>query len=71
MNSVHITVDPFRVMNYFAFEKGTLQFSELANYVHRDFLSWAGTICETLEREINDDFSIAVTAAEYDRMLLR
>lgn len=71
MNTLKIKLDPYRDINIASLDDKPLSpYSELNNYMKEPFLSWASKLLDMAEREINDDFSLVVTADQFEKSFL-
>lgn len=71
MNTLKIKLNPYKDINIASLDDKPLSpYSELNNYMKEPFLSWASKLLDAAEREINDDYALAVTAGSFERMFL-
>lgn len=71
MNTLRLKLNPFADINTVSLDDQPLSpYSELNNYMKEPFLHWAGQFLDAAEAEINDDYTLEVTAGEFERLFL-
>ena len=72
MNQVKIKLNPYKNTNLISLNDKPLSlYSELSNYLKEPFLKWVHLLYESIERELNDDYVLTVSAEPFETEVLR
>ena len=72
MNRFKVTINPYQHINTLSVDGRPLSpYSELSNYLKREFLTWADKLQAGVENEINDYYELVVVASEFEKLFLK